>query len=43
MLPSRILATGKARPARQVTSSELDKVLGKGTGYVGRTSGIDHR
>ncbi|WP_416052560.1 3-oxoacyl-[acyl-carrier-protein] synthase III C-terminal domain-containing protein [Cupriavidus basilensis] len=43
MLPLRILATGKALPARQVTSAELDKVLGKAAGYVRKTSGIDHR
>ncbi|OAM29174.1 3-oxoacyl-ACP synthase [Eikenella longinqua] len=42
-LPLSLLATGKALPARIVSSAELDERLGKPRGYVQKRSGIVHR
>lgn len=43
MLAIKICATGKALPARCVTSAQLDRQLGKREGHVERRSGIRHR
>lgn len=42
-LPLSLLATGKALPQQIVSSSELDRRLGKPNGYVEKRSGIVHR
>ncbi len=43
MLSLNIIATGKALPARQVWSAQLDEQLGLPRGYVAKKSGIDSR
>lgn len=39
----KLIATGMALPPNRVTSAELDRRLGKPSGYVERRSGILHR
>jgi len=43
MIPLKIVSTGVAVPAQQVTSAELDVRLGFPNGYVQRRSGVVHR
>ena len=43
MIPLKIVSTGVAVPAQQVTSAELDARLGFPNGYVQRRSGVVHR
>jgi 3-oxoacyl-[acyl-carrier-protein] synthase-3 len=40
MLSLRVLATGKANPAIEVSSAELDKKLNRGSGFTQKKSGV---
>jgi len=43
VLPLKIIATGMTLPPNRVASADLDRLLGKPTGYVEKRSGIVYR